>query len=622
MPGRPARLRATTAECPRPPGGLSWMQGGALPTVRRGLSWMQGGTLALGRRGLSWMQGALATLAALLLLMTVMPTAQAAETTAPSAAGEYVLQAADLGAARVAIAAAGGTVLDELRTVGVITADLPEGAADRLAGDPAIGSLSPNVRLQLLGWDGRESRNDKTGELQKVRGTVTKATEMWKAGYDGSGIDVALIDSGVVPVDGLTVADKVLHGPDLSFESQADHLRHLDTFGHGTHMAGIIAGREDAVSVITQPKATRQFIGMAPGARLVSLKVADANGATDVSQVIAAIDWVVQHRSTDGLNIRVLNLSYGTDSAQSYQIDPLSYATEVAWRHGIVVVAAAGNDGNGHALRNPAHDPFVIAVGADNAGGTSSVDDDSIPSFSNCGTAARHVDLVAPGKSIVSLGAPGSAAWKDHPDAIVGDRFMKGSGTSQAAAVVSGAAALLLDQRPDLTPDQVKALLMETAEPLPAASSHCQGAGLIDLGAAQAAPTPLLASQAHVPSNGLGSLDAARGTMRVVDDGVTLDGEQDIFGRVWDGASWSVAANLGASWNGGSWNGSIWTGASWNGASWNGASWNGASWNGASWNSASWSGQSWNGGSWSGGSWSGRSWSGGSWSTGVWLTAL
>ncbi len=618
----PARLRATITECPRPPGGLSWMQGGTLAAGRRGLSWMQGSTLALERRGLSWMKGALASLAALLLLMTVMPTAQAAEATAPAPAGEYVLQAADLDAARAAVEAVDGTVLAELTAVSVITADLPEGTADDLAADPAIGSLSPNVRLQLLGWDGRESRNDKTGELQKVRGTVTKATEMWKAGYDGSGIDVALIDSGVVPVDGLTVAGKVLYGPDLSFESQADHLRHLDTFGHGTHMAGIIAGREDAVSVITQPKATRQFIGMAPGARLVSLKVADANGATDVSQVIAAIDWVVQHRNSDGLNIRVLNLSYGTDSTQSYQIDPLSYATEVAWQHGIVVVVAAGNDGNGHALRNPAHDPFVIAVGADNAQGTSGTGDDSIPNFSNCGTAQRHVDVVAPGKSIVSLGAPGSAAWQENPDAIVDDRFMKGSGTSQAAAVVSGAAALLLDQRPGLTPDQVKALLMETAEPLPAPSNLCQGAGLIDLGAAKAAPTPLLATQTHVPSNGLGSLDAARGTMRVVDGDVVLDGERDIFGKAWDGASWSANAYLGASWNGGSWNGSIWTGASWNGASWNGASWNSASWSGASWNSASWSGQSWNGASWNGGSWSGRSWSGGSWSTGVWLVAL
>ncbi len=601
----PARMRAMIDECPRPPAGLSWMQ--------------RSGSLAVERRGLSWFQGALASLAALLLLMTVMPAAQAAAAAAPAPAGEYVLQAADLDAARAAIESAGGDVLAELATVRVITADLPAGAADVLAADPAIGSLSPNVRMQLLGWDGKEDRHDKTGEMNKVRGTVVKAEETWKAGYDGSGIDVALIDSGVVPVNGLTYPGKVLHGPDLSFESQVDELRHLDTFGHGTHMAGIIAGRDDAASSITNGRADRHFLGIAPGARIVSVKVADANGATDVSQVIAAIDWLVQHRNTDGLNIRVLNLSYGTDSTQSYQIDPLSYATEVAWQHGIVVVVAAGNDGNGHTLRNPAHDPFVIAVGADHAQGTNGTDDDAIPAFSNCGTAARHVDMVAPGKSIVSIGSPGSAAWRDNPDAIVDKRFMKGSGTSQAAAVVSGAAALILDQRPHLTPDQVKALLMETADPIPGASAMCQGAGLVDIAAARLAPTPLLATQTHVPSNGLGSLDAARGSMRVVDNDVVLDGEQDIFGKVWDGASWSANAMAGASWNGGSWNGSIWTGASWNGASWNGASWNSASWSGASWNGASWNGASWNGASWNGGSWSGRSWSGGSWSSGVWL---
>ncbi len=606
----PARLRATIS---------------GPPPIRAGLSWMQGtSSFAVERRGLSWMQGAVATVAALLLLLTVMPAAQAAPATdpavaEPSPAGEYVLQAADMDAAQAAVVEAGGEVLAALPTVAVVTAGLPAGAADDLRADPAVVAVAPNAPLQLLGWDGKESRKDRTGEMSKIRGTVTKAVEVWRSGFDGSGIDVALIDSGVVPVNGLRAPGRLLNGPDLSFESQSDALRHLDTFGHGTHMAGIIAGRDDAVTSVTQPRSERHFMGVAPGARIVSLKVADANGATDVSQVIAAIDWVVQHRNADGLNIRVLNLSFGTDSAQDYRIDPLSYAVEVAWRHGIVVVVAAGNDGNGYPLRNPAHDPFVIAVGAADAQGTNGTDDDSISKFSNCGTASRSVDIVAPGKSIVSLGAPGSAAWQQHPDAIVDDRFMKGSGTSQAAAIMSGAAALVLDQRPHATPDQVKALLMQSAAPIPGASVRCQGAGLVDVAAAMTAPMPLL-TQTHLPSSGLGSLDAARGSAHVVDGDVVLAGEQDIFGQAWDAAAWTHLSLNGASWNGGSWNGSIWTGASWNGASWSGASWSGASWSGASWNSASWSGRSWNGASWNGGSWSGRSWSGASWSTGVWLS--
>jgi serine protease AprX len=169
-----------------------------------------------------------------------------------------------------------------------------------------------------------------------------------------------------------------------------------------------------------------------------------------VSQVIAAIDWAVQHRNSGGLNIRVINLSYGTRSTQSYTIDPLAHAVENAWRHGIVVVTAAGNNGPGTALSMPAADPYVIAVGAVDHVGTDTSDDDRVSDFTNTGTPIRRPDLLAPGKSVVSLRTPGSYADRSHPEGLVtGDRhqrFFRGSGTSQAAAVVSGAVALLLQQ--------------------------------------------------------------------------------------------------------------------------------------------------------------------------------
>ena len=158
---------------------------------------------------------------------------------------------------------------------------------------------------------------------------------MWSRGFDGTGIDVALIDSGIAPVQGLADPAKVVNGPDLSFESQSSYYRYLDTFGHGTHMGGIIVGNDGTSS---------GFKGVAPGARLVNLKVATREGAADVTQVIAAIDWVVQHRQ-DGMNIRVLNLSFGTDGIQDRMIDPLAHAVESAWRNGIVVVVAGGNGG-------------------------------------------------------------------------------------------------------------------------------------------------------------------------------------------------------------------------------------------------------------------------------------
>jgi serine protease AprX len=177
---------------------------------------------------------------------------------------------------------------------------------------------------------------------------------------------VAVIDSGIAPVVGLTGVGKVVNGPDLSFDSQSPDDRHLDRYGHGTHIAGIIAGRDTGALTDDQG-----FAGIAPGARLVNVKVADRRGVVDVSQVIAAIDWVVEHAHDPGFDIRVLNLSFGTDSEQSYLRDPLAYAAEVAWHSGIVVVTAAGNGGSGTGrLTNPAVDPYVIAVGGSDTVGS------------------------------------------------------------------------------------------------------------------------------------------------------------------------------------------------------------------------------------------------------------
>jgi serine protease AprX len=512
----------------------------------------------------------------------------------------------------------GGEVKLPLGIINGFSAVIPESAVVELAAHPDVDSVTPDTRVLLAGWEISDRSDD--GAMHRINANVVQSTRYWKDGYTGAGIGVAIIDSGVAPVDGLTAPGKVVNGADLSFDSQFENLRYLDLYGHGTHLAGIIAGRDDAAPTIPKIRDLRtNFVGVAPGALILNVKVADGNGAADVSQVIAAIDWVVQHRNDRGMNIRVLNLAFGTDGIQDYLLDPLAYAVEVAWRRGIVVVVAAGNDGDRGRLRNPAYDPFVIAVGADDAQGTYDPEDDVIPTSSSCGSADRPVDLVAPGQSVISLRVPGAYSDVNYPGAAVGDRFFRGTGTSQAAAVVSGAVALVLEQRPDLTPDQVKALLKSTARPIPGASEACQGAGVIDLKAAFKAPTPE-AVQTWEPSTGLGSLEAARGSYHVEQDGVALVGEQDIFGGTWDGASWSGASWSGTSWSGGEWNGASWSGASWSGASWSGASWSGASWSGASWSGASWSGASWSGASWSGASWSGVSWSGASWSEDVWAS--
>jgi serine protease AprX len=490
-----------------------------------------------------------------------------------------------------------------IAALSLMTATAAQAQAGLLSGVLGVvgGVTSTVVGVLTPGWD--DGATTAPVSMSTVASAVG-ADKLWSRGIDGKGVDVALIDTGVVPVDGLAGTGKIVNGPDISFESQLSDYRYLDTFGHGTHMAGIIAGKDSG-----------SFRGVAPGARIVDLKLAARDGGTDVSQVIAAIDWVTEHHDDPGLNIRVINLSYGTDSRQDYRIDPIAFAVERAQRNGIVVVAAGGNAGSSAtSLSDPGLDPFVVSVGAADLKGTASVGDDVMAPFSSRGSSTRAVDVVAPGVSITSLRNPGSQIDEDHPSAVVNERFFRGSGTSQAAAVVSGASALLLQARPDLTPDQVKRLLVGTARPLANTSARDQGAGRIDVSLAAGAATPSRTPQAFEASSGAGSLDAARGSSHVEDGGVALTGEIDIMGSPWTGPT---------SWSGGNWNGTTWTGtcfctSSWAGPAWDPAVWTGTTWAGNSWSTDPYSGGKWAGGKWAGGKWAGGKWAGGKWAGGKW----
>jgi serine protease AprX len=443
----------------------------------------------------------------------------------------------------------------------------------------------------------------------------TGATAWWNAGYTGAGVDIAVIDTGVSPVEGLDGAGKIINGPDLSLESQNPAFRYLDTSGHGTFIAGLIAANSPA------------YKGIAPDARIVSLKVGVADGGVDVSQVIAAIDWVIEHKTDNGLNIRVINLSYGTNSLQDSAVDPLSYAVEQAWKKGIVVVAAAGNTGyqrgvDAPGLASPANNRFVLAVGGYDTMGTVGLSDDAPGSYSASSSERtdRKPDVLAVGSHLLGLRVPNSFLDGKHPEAVRGTRYLRGSGTSQAVAIASGSIALLLQKYPSMPPDQVKRWLRTQARQLTTTVVNVQGKGAIDL-ARMAAGTPSTSyTQTHSPATGTGTLDGARGTDRLTDDGVAISGEKDIFGRTFDSSAIAAATAAGSSWSGGTWNGSSWSGSSWSGSSWSGSSWSGSSWSGSSWSGSSWSGNSWSGSSWSGSSWSGSSWSGSSWSGNSWST--
>jgi serine protease AprX len=555
--------------------------------------------------------------------------------------------AADLAAMTTAVEACDGTVHSVQAAVGTAVVSLPSGALPVLRAVPGVLGVTADATVTPMALTFDPATQ--TGSMTNVT-RISGANKMWLAGWTGAGVDVALIDTGVAPVPALADKAKVVVGPDLSFESQDPDLRYLDTFGHGTHMGSIIAGREVAKgSGATYANDRKNFYGMAPDSRLVSVKVGANDGAVDVSQLIAAIDWVVQNRNTNGLNIKVLNLSFGTDSTQSWTLDPLSQAAEVATRAGILVVTSGGNDGeNARGLATPANNPHVMAIGAVDTMGTDALGDDQVPTFSqhaDSALASRKPDLVAPGVRIVAPAVPGSTLAAKYPSALVGGgKYIRGSGTSQAAAVVSGAAALLWQKWPNTSPVQIREMLVDSTDGLGGITSNYEGQGELDMGEAvgenPASSARSAADLLDLPSTtatGTGTLQAARGSQSLTIDGVTLSGEKDIFGNSWSSSALAGSAATYSAWllGTGTFNGAQWVGSGFAtdtttvaGQTWSGRSWAGRSWAGNAWSGRSWAGRSWAGRTWAGGTWAGADWtdpvtlSDANWSSRTWASRI
>ncbi len=474
-----------------------------------------------------------------------------------------------------------------------------------VAGAAFVASLGSFAPIQAAVLPGSTYEQTTVSESLYSTTLITGAQEYWKRGYTGKGVDVAVIDTGVTPVNGLI--GKVINGPDLSFESQDPARRYKDNFGHGTVIAGIIAGKDDGVTQLAGNSSA--FIGMAPDARIVNVKVGDGNGVADVSQVIAAVDWVTAHKTDNGMNIKVLELAYSTDTKQDWSVSPLTHALENAWAKGITVVVAAGNDGRAAGISMPAADPFLIAVGAANTAGTLTTSDDSVANYSSTGKKqweGRGPDFIAPGSSIPSLRVEGSKLDTAYPAARIGSRFFRGSGTSQASAVVAGAVALIAQERPTATPDDIKGLIKWHATWIANETVTAMGQGEINLAWTLGIPGSYY--MGPPTGKGTGSIDQARGSLKATLNGVPIGKDTDIFGQPFNSAALAQARTAGTAWNGGTWNGSTWSGSTWSGNSWSGSTWSGSTW----------SGNSWSGSTWSGSTWSGSAFASSAWSTGTW----
>jgi serine protease AprX len=487
--------------------------------------------------------------------------------------------------ARKIVRAHHGKVTDRLPAIGGFAVKLPAKQARALKTAKGVVNVTLNTKVKNTGLV--SGLVDTVTGATAPRGLQTNFTKTVGAesalsrGLTGRGIGVAVIDSGIAGdhpdfknADGTSRVTNVIVNPLATVPG--------DVVGHGTHVAGIIGGNSNNRASADPNKGA--YTGVAPEADLVAIKTSDDLGNSTVLDVINGLQFAIDHK--DELNIQVLNLSVSSDTPGSYKDDPLDAAVEFAWHSGIVVVAAVGNRGDAAdaAQYAPGNDPFVISVGATDENGTPNPFDDTIASFSSRGVTQdgfSKPDVVAPGAHMVApLGGVMFAAL--CPTCITDLQYFKMGGTSMAAPVVAGAAALLLQARPDLNPDQVKALLTGNTNN-----------GELDVNKALAANPGAGANQGVVQNVYVAEALAEAG--------------MDPTRATWTKATWTKATWTKATWTKATWTKATWTGgvaAPWAKATWTCVFCDAASittdaeltkstWSKSTWSKSTWSRSSW-----------------------------
>jgi serine protease AprX len=476
----------------------------------------------------------------------------------------------------------GGRVHGSLNLIDGHLATLPGKAVLRLARDPHVQGISLNHRVKPTA-----AVATLAGQIAATDVLAANAPAVWAAyANQGQGVTVAVLDSGIAPNPDLPAA---VFGVDAATGT----LALGDKGGHGTHVAGIVAG--------TGQQSGGAYEGVAPAARVLMVKVTDDQGSATYASMIRGLAWVVANARA--YDIKVANMSLGATPVGGYAADPLDAAVEMAWLRGVTVVVSAGNAGPGPAtVTVPGNDPYVVTVGAFDDNQTAAAADDAVPDWSSRGPTPfdglPKPDLLASGRRVVSLRVPGSFLDRLLPDRVTAANYFRLSGTSMAAPVVSGVAALVLAQNPALSPNQVKYVLKATARPLPNAAASAQGAGQVDaLGAVQLAARGVSAARANA--------------------GQTPN-------RKTASAVWAVAKSLPPVWRNKGW----YAGRSWVDGSWDQSgfrrqdgSWDDGSWDATAWANLAWEEMAWQDGAWDDGSWDDGSWDDGSWDASEWDTA-
>jgi serine protease AprX len=464
------------------------------------------------------------------------------------------------------IGAHGGDVTREVRLINGLAATMPAAEAVELSYADGVRAVSMNARIAETGG------LIDTSLLSSAYALAIRSDAAWGKNYGGKGVGVAVIDTGIAG----DVSDFRVSATDSSSRVVASAVVNPaatnanDGYGHGTHIAGLAAGRS----------ANGKYVGVAPEANLIAIKASDDHGAATVLDVIDGVQFAVDHKSD--YNIKVLNLSLRSTNAESYKTDPLDAAVESAWFSGIVVVAAAGNMGGASDAVSyaPANDPFVITVGGTDDHGTKSTSDDDLAYWSSRGTTQdgfKKPDVLAPGAHLVSTLSPGSDYESLCPACVTEGSYFKVSGTSMAAGVASGAVADIVQAKPTWTPDQIKSTLVKRSNDVKGLLTSV--GSLLDkdvlmgkqiaLDKVIGAGSPEPAANQNITPNPL--VDRATGTI-------------DYSRASWSRASWSDAADpLRASWSRASWSRASWSRASWSATPESCSDFERASWSRASW---------------------------------------
>jgi serine protease AprX len=373
-----------------------------------------------------------------------------------AASESFIVQGSSISAVADAVTASGGQITSQLAIINGVAAYLTPAARAQLEDHPAITAITPNANVAASGLTAKKVKFP-SADFPEASG----ADYVWQQGITGSGITIAVVDSGLAAFNPL-VKDTANQNRLLGWvDFVQNRNKPIDPNGHGTHITSIMLN--------SQTGADGSYNGVAPDANLVAVRVLNKNGRGTYEKVIQGIQWVVDHK--DEYNIKIMNLSLTGEVLSPYWADPLNQAVMNAWANGITVITCAGNEGPSPvSISVPGNNPYVITVGAfTDAYTPTDWQDDYLASFSGAGPtldAFVKPDLVAPGAHMVAMMSNASYISKQHEaNWFTGTKYYEMAGTSQAAAVVTGVAALMYQQNPNLTPDEMKYRLMITAMP-------------------------------------------------------------------------------------------------------------------------------------------------------------